>query len=59
MLKNNKIEEKFNNYHNMFLVNKSSVILVDRHYSNGKIIYASPNFPMIFTYNLKEILNTI
>ena len=57
LLKNNKIEEKLNIYHSMFLFDKSSVIIADGHYSNGKIIYASPNFPMLFTYNLKEILN--
>ena len=57
LIKNNKIDEKTKIYHSMFFANLSSVILADGHFSNGKILYASPNFPLIFTYNVKELLN--
>ena len=57
LLKNSKSEERNNTYHTMFKYDKSAIILVDGFISNGKILYASPNFFDIFSYNGKEILN--
>ena len=57
LLKNSKSEERNNTYHTMFDSEKSSILLVDGFISNGKILYASPNFYDIFSYNGKEILN--
>ena len=57
LLKNEKIEEKFNIYNSMFLAGKSSIILVDGYLFPGKIIYATPNFDLLLSYNDKEILN--
>ena len=57
LLKNSKSEERNNTYHTMFDSEKSSILLVDGFISNGKILYASPNFFDIFSYNGKEILN--
>ena len=57
LLKNNKSEERNNTYHTMFILDKSSILLIDGFISNGKILYASPNFFDIFSYNGKEILN--
>ena len=56
-LKDKKIKEKDNTYHNMFIYDTSSIILVDGYSSIGKIIYASQNFPFVFVYNEKDILN--
>jgi hypothetical protein len=56
-LKGNKIEERDNVYHNMFLKDSSSIILIDGHFIVGKILYASPNFSLLFSYNSNEILN--
>ena len=57
LLKGNKTEERFNTYHSMFLLDMSSILLIDGNLSIGKILYSSPNFSTIFTYNLKELLN--
>ena len=57
LLKTNKFKEKANIYHNMFLTNTSSILLVDGYLSNGKILYASPNFPYLFMYSAKELLS--
>ena len=57
LLKNSKAEERNNTYHTMFMHEKSAIILIDWFVSNGKILYASPNFFDIFSYNGKEILN--
>ena len=56
ILKNNKMEEKSNTYHSMFLYDTSSIILADGYLSNGKILYSSENFPLLFNYNVKELL---
>ena len=55
--KNSKTHLKNSIYHKMFLTDKSSVLLSDGYLSSGKIIYASPNFPLIFMYTQKEILS--
>ena len=57
ILKNSKLEEKLNIYHSMFLNDISSIILADGYLSNGKILYFSENFPILFNYNDKELLN--
>jgi PAS domain S-box-containing protein len=57
LLKNEKFEEKDNMYHSMFLADKSTIILIDGCLSNGKILYTSPNFSMLFSYNVNELLN--
>ena len=57
LLKNSKSEERNNTYHTMFMYEKSAILLVDYFISSGKILYASPNFFDIFSYNGKEILN--
>jgi len=56
-MKDKKIKEKDNTYHTMFIYETSSIILVDGYSSIGKILYASPNFPFVFVYNEKDILN--
>ena len=50
-------EKRFNTYHNMFLIDKSSISLVDGYSLIGKILYSSPNFSFLFSYNSKDILN--
>jgi len=56
-LKNSKSLEQFNVYHSMFLLDSSSVLLIDGYLTMGKILYSSPNFPFLFMYNGKEILS--
>ena len=57
LIKNEKIEKKYNIYHSMFSVDKSSIVLIDGYLSNGKILYTSPNFPILFSYSGNELLN--
>ena len=57
IIKGNNIEKKSNIYHSMFLADKSSILLVDGYLLTGKILYSSPNFSLLFSYNSKEILN--
>ena len=57
IIKGNNIEKKSNIYHSMFLADKTSILLVDGYLSTGKILYSSPNFSLLFSYNSKEILN--
>jgi len=54
-LKNIKSQEKYNIYHTMFVRDTSSILLVDGYLSIGKIIYASPNFSLLFMYSAKEL----
>ena len=56
ILRNNKMEEKLSAYHSMFLNDTSSIILSDGYLSNGKILYSSENFPLLFSYSVKELL---
>ena len=56
LLKNSKSLEKHNIYYTMFLNSTSSVLLVEGHQSNGKILYATQNFSSLFMYNGKELL---
>ena len=56
-IKKKKINEKLNAYYSIFLIDISSTLLANGDYTNGKILYASPNFPLVFNYNIKELLN--
>ena len=56
LLKSSKMKERFNTYHSMFLSDKSSILLIDGNFSNGKILYTSENFPFLFNYNVKELI---
>ena len=56
-LKNNKLSERTNVYHSMFRRDISSVLLVDGYSVLGRILYSSPNFPFLFNFSGKEILN--
>ena len=56
-LKTNKLSERNNIYHSMFIQELSSIILIDGYQSNGKILYTTPNFPALFLFSGKEILN--
>ena len=56
-LKNNKLSERNNVYHSLFM-HESSILLIDGHANNGKILYTTPNFPNQFLFSDKEILNT-
>jgi len=55
LLKNNKSQEKYSIYHTMFIRDTSTILLVDGYLSTGKIIYASPNFSLLFMYSGKEL----
>ena len=56
LLKISKLEERFNTYHSMFISDLSTIILVDGYLTVGKILYSSENFPLLFNYNVKELL---
>ena len=58
LIKSNKLSEKNNIYHSMFKNDINSVLLVDGYTNNGKILYATPNFPFLYRFNGKEIINT-
>ena len=57
-LKAEKLPEKMNKYYSMFNQEFSAVLLADGYSFSGKIIYATPNFPSLFMFSGKEILNT-
>ena len=56
-LKTNKLSERNNIYHSMFIQDLSSILLVDGYQNLGKILYTTPNFPSLFLFSGKEILN--
>ena len=56
-LKTNKLSERNNIYHSMFIQELSSILLVDGYQNLGKILYTTPNFPALFLFTGKEILN--
>ena len=58
LLKSSKFAEKNNVYHSMFKNDINSVLLIDGYSANGKILYATPNFPFLYKFNGKEIINT-
>ena len=53
-----KYPEKDNIYFSMFNQEVSSVLLADGYSFNGKIVYITPNFPYLFMFSEKEIINT-
>jgi hypothetical protein len=57
-LKNNRLSERNSVYHQMFMSELSSIILIDGHNNNGKLLYMTPNFPNLFSFNGRELLNT-
>ena len=57
-IKNNRLSERNNVYHTMFMNDLSAILLIDGHYNNGKILYTTPNFPSLFMFSEKELLNT-
>ena len=58
LLKTSKFTEKNNIYYSMFKSDIDSVLLIDGYTTNGKILYATPNFPFLYKFNGKEIINT-
>ena len=53
-----KFSEKDNIYYAMFNQEISAVLLADGYTYNGKIVYTTPNFPFLFMFSEKEIINT-
>ena len=53
-----KLSEKNNLYYSLFNQESSAVLLSDGYSHSGKILYATPNFPSLFMFTGKEILNT-
>ena len=56
-LKTEKLSERNNLYYSMFIQDLSTVIISDGYSYNGKIIYTTPNFPSMFYFSGKEVLN--
>ena len=52
-----KLPEKYNINYSIFNKDNSIVLLADGNTFNGKIVYFTPNFPYLFMFNEKEILN--
>ena len=57
-LKAEKISEKHNKYYSIFNQESNAVLLADGYSYSGKIFYATPNFPSLFMFTGKEIINT-
>ena len=57
-LKAEKLPEKMNKYYSIFNQEFSAVLIADGYSFSGKIFYATPNFPSLFMFSGKEILNT-
>ena len=57
-LKNNRLSERNSVYHQMFMAELSAIVLIDGHNNNGKLLYMTPNFPNLFSFNGRELLNT-
>ena len=58
LLKNSKFSEKNNFYYSMFKNDTNSVLLIDGYSNNGRILYATPNFPVLYQFNWKEVINS-
>ena len=56
-LQSEKMPEKDNIYYSMFNQELSAVLLADGYTFNGKIVYTTPNFPFLFMFSEKEIIN--
>ena len=46
-----------NIYSNILFNDLSSVLLIDGHMSNGKILYIPPNFSLLFAFENKQLMN--
>ena len=57
-LKAEKLSERNNPYYSLYIQEKSSVLLVDGYSYSGKIFYTTPNFPSLFMFSGKEVINT-
>ena len=57
-LKAEKLPEKKNTYYSMYMQESSAVLLADGYSYSGKIFYTTQNFPSLFMFTGKEILNT-
>ena len=57
-LQEEKLPEKDNIYYSLFNQELSSVLIADGYSFNGKIVYTTPNFPYLFMFSEKEIINT-
>ena len=55
-IKLSKLIEKNNIYHSLFIKEICSIILFDGISSNSKILYTTPNFPILYNYLPKEII---
>ena len=55
--KNSILSKKNNLYYSLFNKDVSSIFLVDGYALRGKILYTTPNFPILFNYLPKEIIN--
>ena len=56
-LKAEKLPERNSTYYSLYKQELSTVLLADGYTYNGKIVYATPNFPLLFMFTGKEILN--
>ena len=57
-IKMSKLSEKKNIYHSLFIKETTSILLLDGSSIKSRIIYYTPNFPNLFNYLPKEILNS-
>ena len=57
-IKMSKLSEKKNIYHSLFIKETTSILLLDGSNIKSRIIYYTPNFPNLFNYSPKEILNS-
>ena len=55
-IKLSKLIEKNNIYHSLFIKEICSIVLFDGISLNCKIIYTTPNFPILFNYLPKELI---
>ena len=58
LIQTGKLAEKNNFYYSMFNHDTNSVLLIDGYSNNGRIIYSTPNFPVLYQLNWKEIINS-
>jgi len=55
-LKSSKFSERNNTYYYLFHPN-NSILLVDGYSTFGKVLYYTPNFPSLYDFSGKEVLN--
>ena len=58
LLQTSKLPEKNNVYYSMFNHDINSVLLIEGYSNNGRIIYATPNFHVLYQLNWKEVINS-